>query len=175
MHFHLASRIATIALAIAAGPAFAEATNVTPQSFLIVHKAEVTASPAAVYAAIGQVSRWWTSQHTYSGKAENLSLDLRAGGCCCEQWDGGSVQHMRVLFAERDKIVRLEGGLGPLQDRAVTAIMTFAITPAGGNKTALTVTYRVRAPDANLDKFAAPVDQVLGEAFGRLVELAGRA
>ena len=173
MAFQTASRIATFALALAAGPVFAEATNVTPQSFVITYRAETTASPAAVYAAFGQVSRWWSSTHTYSGKAENLSLEMRAGGCWCEQWDAGSVQHMRVLFVQRDKVVRLEGGLGPLQDRAVTAVMTLAIAPSEG-KTVVTLIYKVRAPDANLDKVAAPVDQVLGEAFKNLVELAGK-
>ena len=173
MPFHTASRIATFAFAVAVGPAFAEATNVTPQSFMVTHRAETSASPAAVYAAFGQVSRWWNPQHTYSGKAENLSLEMRAGGCWCEQWDGGSVQHMRVLFAGRDKMVRLEGGLGPLQDRAVTAVMTLAITPADG-KTVVTLTYKVRAPDAGLDKVAGPVDQVLGDGFSRLMELAGK-
>src|SRR5689334_11057592 len=173
MHFHATSRIATIALALAAGPAFAEATNVTPQSFVVTHRAETTAAPAAVYAAFGQVSRWWSAQHTYSGKAENLTLDLRAGGCWCEQWDGGSVEHMRVLFAGRDNMVRLEGGLGPLQDRAVTAVMTLAIAQSEG-KTVVTLTYKVRAPDGNLDKVAVPVDQVLGEGFSRLMDLASK-
>src|ERR1043165_1484717 len=102
MHFHYASRIATFALALAAAPALATPSDVTPQSLVSTHRAETSASPAAVYAAFGQVSRWWSSQHTYSGKAENLSLDLRAGGCWCEQWDAGSVQHTRVLFALRD-------------------------------------------------------------------------
>jgi len=174
MHFHSASRIATFALALAAGPALAAATDVTPQSFVVTHRAETSASPAAVFAAFGQVSRWWGSQHTYSGKAENLSLEMRAGGCWCEQWDGGSVQHMRVLFVGRDRMVRLEGGLGPLQDRAVTAVMTLAIAPGEG-KTVVTLTYKVRAPDANLDKVAAPVDAVLGEGFNRLMELSGKA
>jgi hypothetical protein len=70
-------------------------------------------------------------------------------------------------------MVRLEGGLGPLQDRAVTAVMTLAIAQSEG-KTVVTLTYKVRAPDGNLDKVAVPVDQVLGEGFSRLMDLASK-
>ena len=174
MHFHFASRIATFAVALAAMPAVGAVASVTPQSFVITHKAEVNATPATLYAAIGQVSRWWNPQHSYSGKGENLSLDMRAGGCWCESWDGGSVEHARVLYAGRDKMLRLEGGFGPLQDLAVTAVLTFAITTVEG-KTALTMNYRVRGPDANLDKLAPIVDKVMGEGFERLVEFAGKS
>jgi hypothetical protein len=174
MHFHLASRIATLVVALAAAPVLAVPSSVTPQSFTSTHRAEVNATPAAVYAAIGQIGQWWNGQHTYSGNPENLSLDLRAGGCWCEQWDGGSVQHARVLYAARDKALRLEGGLGPLQDMAVSAVMTYAIAVADG-KTVLTLTYRVRGADASLDKLAPIVDQVVGEGFARLVAFAGKA
>jgi len=174
MRIHLASLTATFVAAMSASPALAEVTSVSPQSFVITHKAEVNATPAALYAAIGQVSRWWNPQHSYSGKGENLSLDMRAGGCWCETWEGGSVEHARVLYAGRDRMLRLEGGFGPLQDLAVTAVLTFAITTLEGKAT-LTMNYRVRGPDANLDKLAPIVDKVVGEGFGRLVEFAGKA
>ena len=173
MDFHFASRIATFVLALAPGLALADTANVTPNAFTITHRAELNASPATVYAALGQVGRWWDGRHTYSGNAENLVLDMRAGGCWCEQWDGGSVQHARVLYVARDKALRLEGGVGPLQDMAVTAVMTYAIATVEG-KAVLTMTYRVRGPDAGLDKLAPVVDQVLGQGFARLVEFAGK-
>ena len=173
MHFQTASRIATFALTLAAAPAFATVASLTPQSFVLTHRAEVNATPAAVYAAIGQVGKWWDGKHTYSGKAENLTLELRAGGCWCEQWEGGSVEHARVLYAGRDKVVRFEGGLGPLQGMAVAAVMTWSIAAVEG-KTTLTVTDVVRGADAGLDKLAPVVDQVLGEGFTRLVEFAGK-
>jgi uncharacterized protein YndB with AHSA1/START domain len=173
MQLHLASRIATIALCCFAGPSIAAVAEVTPQSFVISHRAEVNATPAAVYAALAQMPRWWNPQHSYSGKSENLSLDVRAGGCWCEQWDGGSVEHARVVLAWRDKLLRLEGGFGPLQDLAVTAVLTFGIATAEG-KTTLVMNYRVRGPDANLDKLAPIVDKVLVEGFERLVAFASK-
>ncbi|MBS0589624.1 MAG: SRPBCC domain-containing protein [Proteobacteria bacterium] len=90
------------------------------------------AAPDRVYAAITGVARWWDASHTYSGNASNLSLDARAGGCWCEQLaDGGSVQHMTVLAAMPGRMLRLSGGLGPLQSGAVNATMTWTIKHAG--------------------------------------------
>ena len=174
MHFHRASRIATIALALAAGPALADTSNVTPNAFTVTFRGEVNAAPAALYSAIGQVGKWWDPRHSYSGKGENLSIDLRAGGCWCEQWDGGSVEHARVIYAARDKAVRVEGGFGPLQAMAVTAVLTYAIATVEG-KTMLSMTYQVRGADGNLDKMAPVVDKVMGENFQRLVEYVGKA
>ena len=173
MRIHLASLTATFLAAMSATPVLAEVTSVSPQSFVITHKAEVNVSPAVLYAALGQLPRWWNAQHSYSGKSENLSLDMRAGGCWCETWEGGTVEHARVIQTGRDRVLRLEGGLGPLQDMAVTAVLTFSIGTLEG-KTNLTMTYRVRGPDANLDKIAPIVDKVVGEGFGRLVEFAGK-
>jgi uncharacterized protein YndB with AHSA1/START domain len=171
MKFQRLSRLATSALfALCSGAAMAATTGVSPSGFVVTHRAELTASPAAVYAAIGHPNQWWNAEHSYSGKAENFSLDMRAGGCFCEAWDGNSVEHARVISARRDRLLRLEGGLGPLQDRAVSAVLTFTIATLEG-KTILTMTYRVRGADADLDKIAAPVDGVLGDQFARLTAL----
>jgi len=123
-----------------------------------------------VYAALGRIDRWWNPEHTYSGQAANLSLDLRAGGCFCERWGGGSeIEHARVLFVGKDTVLRLEGGLGPLQDLAVQGVLTIGLKPVEGGAE-LTWTYRVAgAPDAALDQWAQPVDGVLAEQLRRLV------
>ena len=168
MPLHDASRIAMLCLAAAAMPALGATSGVSPNGFLITHRAELGATPAEVYLALGQVGRWWNGDHTYSGKAESLTMDLRAGGCFCEQWDGNSIEHARVIYAAFEKVLRLEGGLGPLQPMAVAGVMNYAITTADG-KTVLTFTYRVRGVDAELDKLAAIVDKVMAEQFTRLV------
>ena len=174
MEFQRLSRFATCGvIAVFSCAAVAATTGVTPSGFVVTHRAELTAPPAAVYAAIGHPNQWWNAEHSYSGKAENFTLDLRAGGCFCEAWDGNSVEHARVISARRDRLVRLEGGLGPLQDRAVSAVLTFTIATLE-SKTVLTMTYRVRGADADLDKIAAPVDGVLGDQFSRLTALLER-
>ena len=170
MDFQRASRIATfLTLAATSLPSFAATSGVTPAGYLVTHTAELAGTPAAAYAALGEIGKWWNGSHTYSGAASNLSIELRAGGCFCESWgEGNSIEHARVIYAAPGKLLRLEGGLGPLQDMAISGVMTFALAEAEG-KTRLTFTYRVRGAEANLDKTAAIVDKVLGEQVSRFV------
>ena len=162
--------VASVALAwlAAAAPAAAEVRSATPDAFQILFNEKVAATPSAVYAAIGQIERWWDGAHTYSGDAANLSIAMQAGGCWCERWAGGAVEHARVVMLMRDQAVRVEGGLGPLQNLAVSAVLTFLVKAEDGG-TALTVGYRVNGSSASgLDKLAQPVDGVIGGAVGRL-------
>ena len=165
----------TLTVLVAAGlaigmsvPAGAEVKQATPDTMVSVNVAEVRAAPAAVYRAIGQVSQWWNGEHTWSGSAANLSMDVRAGGCFCEQWAAGSVEHGRVILAQQDDTVRLNAALGPMQDLAVAAVLNFKLTPAGEG-TRIEVTYRVAGtPSHGLDKLAPIVDKVIGEQTARL-------
>jgi len=159
--------LAAIAL-LAAVPCLAKTSDVSPSGFLSTFREEVDAKPADAWLAITQIGRWWSSEHTYSGDAANLTLDAVAGGCWCERWKGNSVEHARVLHALRGSSLRLEGGLGPLQAMAVNAVLTFSLA-AAGERTTLTVTYRVRGDaEAHLDRIADGVDAVLGEQVRRL-------
>jgi hypothetical protein len=153
-----------LACAIAA----ADTSAVSPTGFLVTHRRAVDATPKQLFAAIGRVDRWWDAEHTYSGDAANMSIDLGAGGCFCERWSGGSIEHARVIYVADDKVVRLQGGLGPLQPLGANGVLDFAIKVVDG-RTQLALTYRVSgAPDAALDKWAAAVDRVLGEQATRL-------
>lgn len=150
-------------------PAAAAVSAASPSGFLVTIEAPAKAPARNVFAAIQQVGRWWDPQHTYSGNAGALSLEMRAGGCFCERWDTNSVEHARVLWVARDKTLRLEGSLGPLQELAVNGILQFSLE-ARGDDTALRLTYRVRGPaEAALDKQAAAVERVLAEQVRRLV------
>lgn len=154
---------------LAAAPALAAVSNVTPSGFLVTIKTTLRTSPKTTFAALQQVGSWWNGEHTYSGKASAMSMDARAGGCFCERWESNSIEHGRVIYAARDKALRIATALGPLQEMAVNGIMHFALEPAGDD-TALTLTYRVRgSPEAALDKVAAAVDRVLVEQVTRLV------
>lgn len=83
-----------------AGPAAAEVKSVTPNGFEVASIATIAAPADRVYAALGEVGRWWDPSHTFSRDAANLSMELRAGGCFCERLkDGGSVQHLQVVYA----------------------------------------------------------------------------
>ena len=154
-------------------PAHAEVKYAAADSFLLSYSTRFDAAPAAVYAALGLIDRWWDNEHTYSGNAANFTMPLRAGACFCEGWSGGTVEHGRVVMAIPGQIVRVETALGPLQGRAVNGVLTFVLKPEGTG-TQLTLTYLVNgAGNSGLDKSAPGVDGVLGEQFtrlGRLIE-----
>jgi uncharacterized protein YndB with AHSA1/START domain len=158
-------------LATAAPAVRADVKAAASDGFLIVHSQRIDAGPARVYALLPAIGRWWSSSHTYSGDAANLTLDPQAGGCFCERWKDGAVAHGRVILAMRDQLLRIDTALGPLQSKAVAGVLSFQLVP-DGNATVLTLTYRVNgASGSALDKDAPAVDRVLGEQFARLTRL----
>lgn len=126
--------------------------------------------PARAYEALtDEVSAWWDPAHSHSGDAKNFSLDARAGGCFCERLpNDGSVMHMQVVFADPGRLLRLVGGLGPLQGMGISGSMDFALE-AEGDGTRLRYRYVVSgyAPDG-LEALADPVDRVQGGQLERL-------
>jgi uncharacterized protein YndB with AHSA1/START domain len=150
----------------------AEVTAVGSEGFEVRQQIHVSASPAAVYAALITPARWWDSQHTYSGNAANLTLDAKAGGCWCERLaDGGSVLHLIVVYAAPGKGLRLRGALGPLQAMGVEGAMSFSLK-GGNNGTDLTMTYAVGGySKEGFDNLSKAVDGVLGEQVARLHRL----
>ncbi len=148
----------------------AEVVEKSTDHFLIEFSAHVEAPPAKVYAALGDVAHWWSSDHAWSGKAENLSLKTEAGGCFCERWAEGSAEHGRVILALNGSVLRLEAALGPLQELALKGILTFKLEPADNETTALDVTYRVNgASPSALAEIAPAVDGVLAAQVDRLL------
>ena len=165
--------LALMAVLLAGSPVVrAEVDRKAPYSFLIKHKLASTAAPADLYRALAQVERWWSSQHTFSGKSEHLHLKAEAGGCFCERWPEGSVEHGRVIQTKKDRLLRLQAPLGPLLELPVSAVLTFALEPKGTGSELL-VTYWVSG-DMTLPvgKWAAPSDQVLGAQLSRLIRFA---
>jgi uncharacterized protein YndB with AHSA1/START domain len=156
-------------LALQAGAARAETSDVSASGFTVTHAFVIEGEPQQVWQAFTQPAKWWSSQHTWSGQASNLTLDVQAGGCWCERWaEGASVMHGRVLMAQPGSMLRLQAWLGPLQELPVDGVLTFGTARRDG-ATRLRVTYRVAgAPAAALDKLAPAVDAVLGEQVRRL-------
>jgi uncharacterized protein YndB with AHSA1/START domain len=158
---------------LAAGVAHAEVKEKSASGMYLVYTQALKAPPAKVYGSLGMVGKWWSNDHTYSGNAANLTLRTEAGGCFCEAWSSGTVEHGRVVTAMSQKLLRIDSALGPLQELAVTGALTFSLAPEGTG-TKLTVTYRVNgSPATALDGLAGIVDQVIGEQvvrFGRFVE-----
>jgi uncharacterized protein YndB with AHSA1/START domain len=163
--------VVLLALLAAAG-ARAETSGVSATGFTVTFAREVNATPDRLWTALTQVQNWWTSSHTFSGKAANMSFDLRAGGCWCETWDGGSVMHGTVVYLQPHQVLRFYAQLGPLQDRAANGVLTLALGAGKENKdgSRLRMVYKVSGPaDAGLQELAPKVDEVLGEQVRRLV------
>jgi uncharacterized protein YndB with AHSA1/START domain len=158
------------ALAACSAPVFAEVKSAAADGFVSENKAVVAAPPAQAYAALGRVGSWWNSGHTYSGKAANLRLGLKAGDCFCEAWDGGSIEHGRVIYARPGEQLRLSGALGPLQAQAVTGTLTWTLKAVPGG-TEITQTYVVGGYiPGGADKFSKPVDQVMAQQLAGLTK-----
>lgn len=163
-------RLSTLALGLTVSATATAAVVETREGFFKTESVVlVDLPPADAWRALIRIPAWWDPAHTWSGAARNLSLDPRAGGCFCEKLaDGGSVQHARVVFAQPGKMLRMDGALGPLQEMAVTGVLTFTLAPDGPG-TRITMTYAV-AGALTLDaaKLAPLVDQVMTGQFERL-------
>jgi uncharacterized protein YndB with AHSA1/START domain len=158
-------------------PAYArsELVQSAPDAALIEHHFQVSRPVPDVWRALLHPELWWPEDHTWSGSRANLRLEPAAGGCYCENWAGGSVEHARVVMAIPERLLRMRGALGPLQQMAVTAVLTIRLEPVEGG-TAMTVTYRISGDASHkLDEFVPVVDKVLGQQFGSLATFAGQA
>ena len=180
--FRLPHALAAIAL-LAAAPAAAEVTGSGPLGFVSRHEVVVEASPKAVWLALIAPAGWWTSDHTWSGDAANLTLTPQAGGCFCEKIPEvdepgrftleGSVEHMRVIQAYPEVALRMQGALGPLQSEPVTGVLTIAIskTEAG---TRIVWEYNVGgAMRYEMPVIARAVDAVMGVQLASLAKPLG--
>jgi len=146
----------------AAAAAGAEVVDVGDNGFAVRETATVSTDAAKAWAAVVDVGKWWDPAHTYSGDAANLSIDPRPQGCWCEKLPGrAGVEHLTVVFADPGKLLRLSGGLGPLQSMAVAGVMTFSFTPVEKGTT-VELTYSVGGYSRGGFKDLAPgVDAVL--------------
>lgn len=159
MPYRTTAIAAAIGLGLAA-PAAAEVTKSDAGGFVSTHRLVVAAPPERLWDVIARPGLWWSKDHSYSGDSANLSLEARPGGCWCEKLSGGAIEHARVIYADRARVLRLSGAFGPLQSGAVTGTLTFALSPAGRG-TALTVTYVVGGyHPQGLQGFAPAVDGV---------------
>lgn len=119
------------------------------------------------------VGQWWDPSHTWSGKSENLYIQQYVGGCFGERWEnGGSTRHMNVIYTQPGQLLRMEGGIGPLQQFPVNGVLTLELKPAGG-KTRITLTYAAGGyVPGGITKFSGPVNFVLGAQFNRYISFA---
>lgn len=160
----------SLALLCTAPTATAEVIDSAPGGFSLVHEVIIDAPRSEVWqAAVGNVGGWWSSDHTISGDATNMSIDPVPQGCFCEAiGDHAGVVHLTVTFVNPGVLLRLTGGLGPLGLMGVDGNMTWEFFDAD-DKTRVKFAYAVGGyRPGGLDTVAGPVDVVIGEALDRL-------
>lgn len=171
---------------LVAVPANAEIKAQSDAGFVVGHTAEVLAKPEEVWKRLLVPKDWWNPAHSWSGKTEGFYIDAQAGGCFCEllqdkATDGsvkprGSVEHMRVLFTDSGKVLRMSGALGPLQSEAVQGTLTVAMEPLKeGAGTRISLSYVVGGyMRYKVADIAPAVDAMLGDQFQRMIKPMGK-
>lgn len=147
-----------------------EVVDSASNGFTVQHTVQIERSPEYVYNVLVEgVGKWWSSDHTFSRDASNLSIDARPNGCFCERLgDGAGVRHQTVVYASPGKRLRMVGGLGPLQTSGVSGSLSIDLSESGSG-TRLQLNYSVGGyHPGGLDKWAQPVDSVLVEQMERL-------
>jgi uncharacterized protein YndB with AHSA1/START domain len=170
MEMRITLKLGAVFLALAPRWAMPAVVDASADGFTVRTTLAIRAAPAEVYRRlVRNVGDWWDPSHTFSGNAHNLSIEEKAAGCFCEKLpDGGGVRHMEVVYFAPGKTLRLSGALGPLQSIAAAGGMTIQLSAADGG-TKLEVTYAVAGyVPAGMNTWAAPVDEVIEEQFGRL-------
>jgi uncharacterized protein YndB with AHSA1/START domain len=154
--------VAWLYQAASPSPLPAEVTAAEAGGFQLKIERTTDLEPAKTYEAIVRdVDQWWLDAHTYSGDAANLSFDLEKGWFVEKLAEEGFVRHMEVVFHQPGKLLRLSGGLGPLQGMGLHGAMTISITGEGA-KSRLTLIYNVSGfSPSGLKDLAPVVDQVL--------------
>lgn len=176
-------RMSIVAALLLAVPSHAEVVSSSPAGFAIREATEVSADPEAVWAQLLRPAQWWSRDHTFSGDPANLSLDAMAAGCFCEILPStvspraaprGSAVHMIVVYAEQARVLRMTGGLGPLQAEGLNGALTITLKPLDGGGTRIGWEYVVGGyMRFTPDQIAPAVDRVLGEQARRLAAKLG--
>ena len=167
----LQSCVALASLA-ALAPAPAAVIDATANGFTIENTVDVPADAMTAWKAlVDDVGAWWPRDHTWWGEASELTIEPRAGGCFCERNGVQQAQHLQVTFVDPGKLLRLMGGLGPLQGMGLHGVLEFRFAPGANGGTAITLFYRAGGytPD-DLESFAAIVDQVQAQQLGGLAD-----
>lgn len=174
---------AVLALAVSA-PAQAEVVAQGNGSFVTRDRAVVSADLRETWLKLISPGEWWDDAHTWSGDAENMSITPQGGGCFCERIPAdekrdevglaGSVEHMTVIHASPDNVLRMRGGLGPLQSEPVDGVLTIALSESKEG-TVIVFEYVV----GGYMRFETPViaravDGVMSQQLSHLAELLGR-
>jgi len=164
--------LAAASVAISA-PLAAEVVETNATGFVTRDTARVAATPLETWLALIKPGDWWNDNHSWSGDASNMTLVPQAGGCFCEAIPGddadggfamdGSSTHMTVIQAFPLRVLRMRGGLGPLQGEPATGILTITLKEIEGG-TRVLWEYNVGGPMRfDISEISGAVDGVMSQ------------
>lgn len=166
-------RLSICAAMLAALPAAqAEVKDSARDGFTVENSQTVPVDAAAAWKGLVEdVGRWWPADHSWWGDSSKLSIQPRAGGCFCEVDGERQAAHMTVTFVDPGKLLRMSGGLGPLQGMGLSGALEWRFAPAEGGGTRITLHYVVGGySPSDLGKFAPAVDKVQAGQLGALAD-----
>ncbi len=157
MRIALKMTIASL-LILFASSSVAEVVSSSEHGFQIKIEQPFKGTPAEGYQRfVNDIGEWWLDDHTWFGDASKLSIDARAGGCFCEINQEQQAVHMQVSYVAPEKLVRLTGGLGPLQSLGMNGTMNISFAD-----NLVTLNYIVGGyPTTDFTQLAPIVDKVL--------------
>ena len=166
----LSATLGALALSLVATSATAEVVEHRPDGFRLESRAVIeTGTPEAAWAALVRIGDWWSDSHTYSGDASNISIAAEAGGCWCEVWPGGQIEHGRIILAWPEQgLLRASAPLGPLQALPVNAVLTWQVRAREEGGVEIVQTFDVGGGAETTGQLAGPVDGVMSEGMQRL-------
>ena len=134
MQFKSLSSLLLLSLLVACG---SQSPGESTQTFSFEMNFSYPGDPVFVYDHLtGDISDWW--DHSFSEDPAKLFIEARPGGGFYEIFDdtGNGALHATVIFAERGKMLRMEGPLG-LSGQAITLVCTYTLSDSGENNTLL--------------------------------------
>ena len=160
----LALALASTALACKPGTAIYE-PNEQVRTFTFEIGVDLAGTPEQAWEDFtGDISPWW--DHTFSETPEHLVLDARVGGSFYETFDkeGNGSEHARIIYAERPKMIRMDGPLG-LSGLAVHMVheLRFSEREGGGSRVDLRVS--VLLPTSSMAKVIQSAMALLPMSF----------
>ena len=141
----------------------AKVTHVANHGFIVENTFTTEQKSEKVWLAlVNDVDKWWPKDHSWWGEQGTFLIEAKAGGCFCEIAGDKSAEHMHISFVEPQKLLRMTGGLGPLQGMGVYGSLDWAFSVVDG-KTKVTLTYSITGINkGGFEKLAPIVARVQG-------------
>lgn len=158
---------------VLSAPVIADVLYIVDTGFAVENKVQIEQPTGHVWRTlVQQVDQWWPKDHSWW--EGTFTIDSHAGGCFCERHGEKSAQHMIISLVDPGVLLRMTGGLGPLQGLGLSGTLDWQLAPEEDNSqiTTVTLTYRVNGyMPGGFAGLAPVVDQVQALQLGGLQTL----